>query len=69
MTIVDNLDKPARCYQANVTVVVFGDEPVDLEDLQTYLSHSTKLSLLEPGPGQEGITQVEINWDTLHPAE
>ena len=62
--IIDNMDKSVKQFEARVTVDVIGDSPVDLQQLQEYLTKAVRLSLTEAMP-DENLAQVEIHWDGL----
>lgn len=64
--LYDNIDKPMKKYIARVTVEVLSDEPVDLNELQDYLTEATKLSLTKPMPdNDDAVVQIQIHWDDL----
>lgn len=64
--LYENIDKPMKTYIAKVTVEVLSDEPIDLNDLQDYLTDATKLSLTKPmAENEEAVIQIQLHWDDL----
>jgi hypothetical protein len=56
--------KPIARYQATVDIEIYGDQPVDIEELKKYLALSAKLALTTPAP-KKSVAYVSIDWDTL----
>jgi hypothetical protein len=50
-------------------VIIQTAQPVDLEELKTYLQAATILDLDTEGQGNIGVENLEINWDSLKPAK
>lgn len=62
--LAETPDKCKRRYEARVIVDVLADEPIDLDELRTYLGKNARLALEDASP-TEAVIFMQIDWATM----